>query len=274
MKAAMIQMRTGVDVSDNISFLRSALKSAKENGALIAFTPEMTSLLDKRPGELEGKVQLESDDFALSEIRGIAKELGIIVQVGSLPIRNRSGKISNRSYTIDNRGQIVAKYSKIHMFDVDLPDGQVIRESQRYSPGEKAILAKTDVGIIGMTICYDVRFPNLYSDIAKAGAEIISVPSAFTVPTGSAHWHILLRARAIENGCYVVAAAQGGVHEDGRETYGHSLVVSPWGEVIAEGGVEPEVIHFTMDLNKVDEARNRIPNLRNYRKYSKPKSFG
>lgn len=268
--AAMIQMRSGTDVRENIEASSDFITQAVKNGAELVFTPEMTSLLDKRPGEVENKAMLEADDMALREYRNLAKSLMVKLHIGSLPILKSNGCLANRSFLIGETGDLLCKYDKIHMFDVDLPDGQVIRESQKYEPGLDAIICPTDIGIIGMSVCYDVRFPHLYTDLALSGAEIIPVPSAFTVPTGQAHWHVLLRARAIENGCYIVGAAQAGNHQDGRETYGHSLAVSPWGEVIAEGDNALGVVPFEMDLSQVQKTRNRIPNLKNRRGYNQP----
>jgi len=194
---------------------------------------------------------------------GLARELGLWLNIGSLALRGAGEKLVNRSLLFAPDGRIAARYDKIHLFDVDLPTGETLRESQAYEGGTAAVLAETGFAPVGLTICYDVRFPHLYRALAQAGAKLFTVPSAFTVPTGEAHWHVLLRARAIETGSFVLAAAQGGRHESGRETYGHSLIVSPWGEVLAEAGIEPGVILAEIDPAAADHARARIPVLQN-----------
>lgn len=268
--AGIIQMQSGVIVSKNLESAERLICEAANNGAQIVFTPEMTPLLDKTPGRIEADAQTEHEDIALKHLKNLAKRLEIYIALGSAPIRRSSGHLVNRSYVISPKGQIVTSYDKIHMFDVDLPDGQRIRESEKYLAGERPVICQTPLGDIGLSICYDIRFPHLYRDMCLAGAEILCVPSAFTKPTGQAHWHTLLRARAIENGAYVIAAAQGGKHQDGRETFGHSLVVDPWGEIIFEAGDKPTYGIFECDLSKVKKARASIPNLSNIRDYLKP----
>jgi deaminated glutathione amidase len=209
----------------------------------------------------------EEEDASLAAFRQAARELKLFVNVGSLALKVSPEKAANRSFLIAPDGEIVGRYDKIHMFDVDLPGGESYRESRNYRPGELAVVADLPWGRLGMTICYDLRFPALYRALAEAGASFFSIPSAFTRRTGEAHWHALMRARAIENGCFVLAAAQGGVHENGRETYGHSLVIDPWGRVLAEGGIEPGVVLADVDAAEVAAARARIPSLQHGRRF-------
>lgn len=264
-RAACIQMRSGVDVMPNIAMATGLIREAAGQGAGFIATPEMTNLLDIRPGMARPKLVAQDDDATLAALRALARELGIWLLIGSIALTlEGENRFANRSYLIGPDGAVRARYDKIHMFDVEVGDGQSYRESRAYRPGESAVLADTDFGTVGMTICYDVRFPHLYRQLAQAGASILTVPAAFTRVTGEAHWHVLLRARAIETGCFVVAPAQGGRHEDGRETFGHSLIISPWGEVLAEADhAEPGIIWADLDLNQVDTARRRIPSLGN-----------
>lgn len=264
-RAACIQMRSGVDVMPNIAMATGLIREAAGQGAGFIATPEMTNLLDIRPGMARPKLVAQDDDATLAALRALAGELGIWLLIGSIALTvEGENRFANRSYLIGPDGAVRARYDKIHMFDVEVGDGQSYRESRAYRPGESAVLADTDFGTVGMTICYDVRFPHLYRQLAQAGASILTVPAAFTRVTGEAHWHVLLRARAIETGCFVVAPAQGGRHEDGRETFGHSLIISPWGEVLAEADhAEPGIIWADLDLNQVDTARRRIPSLGN-----------
>ena len=227
LKVACIQLRTGTDVHQNIEHTAVFIREAHKQGAQFIATPENTSLLDKRPGELLKKTKSEDEDEALHTFLQLAQELEVWLLIGSLPIRISEEKCANRSFLISPEGKIVARYDKIHMFDIQLSESEIYRESDRYTPGDKAIIAKTPFAKIGMTICYDVRFPQLYKDLAKAGAQILTIPSAFVKKTGEAHWNTLSKARAIETGSFVLAPAQGGIHEDGRETYGHSMIVSP-----------------------------------------------
>jgi predicted amidohydrolase len=243
----------------------------------------MTSLIDRKPGALFAKAKAEADDEALASFRALAAELNVWLLIGSLPIRVSQGKCANRSYLISPQGEIVARYDKIHLFDVDLGAGETYCESNDYIAGDKAVLANLPAERplqnvrLGMTICYDLRFPHLYMVLAKAGAELLMVPAAFTRITGEAHWHPLLRARAIETGCFVVAPAQGGIHAGGAsaaggcETFGHTLIVGPWGQIIAEGGIDHGVIHATLDLDQVAEARRKIPSLKQDREFVLPK---
>lgn len=262
-KAACIQMRSGVNVDANIAAATELINKAADGGAQLIATPEMTSLVDIRPGMARPKTFTENKDPALSAFRRLAKARKVWLLIGSLAIALEDDpRLANRSYLISPDGNVFAQYDKIHMFDVEVGDGQSYRESKSYKPGEEEILARTDIAAIGMTICYDMRFPYLYRALAQAGADILACPSAFTRVTGEAHWHTLLRARAIETGAFVLAPAQGGQHEDGRETYGHSLIISPWGEIIAEAaGDAPGIILADLDLSDVAKARARIPSL-------------
>jgi len=264
-RAACVQMRSGVDVTPNIAMADRLIREAAGQGAGFIATPEMTNLLDIRPGMARSKIVAQDDDATLTALRTLAGELGVWLLIGSIAVTvEGEDRFANRSFLIGPDGAIRARYDKIHMFDVEVGDGQSYRESRAYQPGEAAVLIDTDFGTVGMTICYDVRFPHLYRQLAQAGASILTVPAAFTRVTGEAHWHVLLRARAIETGCFVVAPAQGGKHEDGRETFGHSLIISPWGEVLAEAdGVAPGIILADLDLDQVETARRRIPSLCN-----------
>lgn len=267
MRVAVLQMRSGIDPAANARALVAGLEEAAAGGAAIAFTPEMTGLLDRDRKRAASSIVGEEADAVLAAAREAASRLGLWVQLGSLALRpgGEEGRYVNRGFLIDPAGAIRARYDKLHLFDVDLPSGESWRESAAYAPGAGAVVAETPVGRLGLSICYDMRFPDLYRALSDAGAEILSVPAAFTVPTGRAHWHILLRARAIEAGCFVVAAAQAGTHEDGRSTYGHSLVVDPWGEVLLDMGEEPGVGFAEIDRARLEDVRARIPALRHRR---------
>lgn len=266
-KVACIQMRSGTDVAENIASASAAIRQAAGQGAQLIATPEMTTLLDRKPGASWEKSTTEEADPGLAAFRKLAGELKVTLLIGSIAIRAGEGKCANRSLLIGPDGQVIARYDKIHMFDVQLNAGNVYRESDSYAPGGAAVLAHAPGVDLGMTVCYDVRFPELYRQLAVAGARIIAVPAAFTRITGEAHWHILLRSRAIETGCFVIAPAQGGKHQDGRETFGHSLIIDPWGKVLAEADVEPGVITATLDLSQVDEVRGKIPSLAHARPF-------
>lgn len=266
-RVACVQMRTGTDVAANIAEASALIRQAAAGGAELIATPEMTTLLDRKPGAAWEKSTTEAADPGLAAFRALAKELGVTLLIGSIAIRADEGKCANRSFLIGPDGAVMARYDKIHMFDVQLNAGNIYKESDSYAPGASAIVADLPVAKLGLTVCYDVRFPDLFRQLAVAGAQIIAVPAAFTKITGEAHWHTLLRARAIETGCYVIAPAQGGKHQDGRETFGHSLIINPWGEVLAEGGVDPGVIFATLDLSKVDEVRGKIPSLKHARPF-------
>ena len=265
--AAMIQMRSGLDPTANLAAALKSINEAKEAGADYVLTPEMTNILAAKREQLFAKIVTEERDATLTTLREVARKLAIYIHIGSLAIKASSEKAANRSFLIDRRGEVVARYDKIHMFDVDLAAGESYRESNIYRPGELAMVADLPWGRLGLTVCYDLRFPALYRALAEAGASFLAVPSAFTRQTGEAHWHVLQRARAIENGCFVFAAAQGGKHENGRETYGHSLVVDPWGRILAEGGTEPGVVMAQIDPSEVVAARSRIPSLHHGRRF-------
>jgi len=266
-KAAMIQMRSGLAPAANIEAAVRMIGEAKSAGADYVQTPEMTNILAARREQLFAAIVEEQSDAALAALRELARQLGIYIHVGSLAIRISSERAANRGFLIDRTGEIAARYDKIHMFDVDLGNGESYRESNNYRAGEAGVLADLPWGRLGVTICYDLRFPALYRALAEAGATMLAIPSAFTQKTGEAHWHVLNRARAIENGCYVFAAAQGGKHQNGRETFGHSLIVDPWGRVLAEGGSEPGVVMAEIDPAEVAKARGRIPSLEHGRRF-------
>jgi predicted amidohydrolase len=263
----MIQMRSGLDPAANLAAALDLIDEAKQTGADYILTPEMTNILAARREQLFAKIVAEEQDATLTTLREVARKLAIYIHIGSLAIKASPEKAANRSFLIDRRGEVVARYDKIHMFDVDLAGGESYRESNTYRPGELAMVADLPWGRLGLTVCYDLRFPALYRALAEAGASFLAIPSAFTRQTGEAHWHVLQRARAIENGCFVFAAAQGGKHENGRETYGHSLVVDPWGRVLAEGGTEPGVVMAQIDPSEVVAARSRIPSLHHGRRF-------
>ena len=254
-------MRSGRDMARNLADASEMIGAAKASGAQFVATPEMTNILEADRPRLNGLARAESDDPSVAGFADLARSLGIWLNVGSLALKSERGKLINRSLLFSPDGQVRARYDKLHLFDVELPSGETIRESAAYDGGSAAAMADLPWGGLGLTICYDVRFPALYRSLAQAGVDYITVPSAFTVPTGEAHWHVLLRARAIETGSFVLAAAQSGRHETGRETYGHSLAVSPWGEVIAEAGTEPEVLVFDIAPEQVKTARSRVPAL-------------
>ena len=261
-RIALFQSTTGIDPAANAEALVGAISEAAKGGATMLFTPEMSGLLDRDSQRASARLRTEEEDRVLATCRETAREHGIWVHLGSLAIRVDDGKVANRGFVIDRAGVIQARYDKIHLFDVDLPTGESWRESAVYRAGDKAVLINgTPVGKLGLTICYDLRFPMLFARIAEANADVISVPAAFTVPTGRAHWHTLLRARAIEAGLFVVAAAQVGRHEDGRQTFGHSLVVDPWGEVLLDMGEEKGLGFADIDLARIPEVRSRIPAL-------------
>ncbi|MEO1662601.1 MAG: carbon-nitrogen hydrolase family protein [Pseudomonadota bacterium] len=264
-RAACIQMRSAAEIAPNIMAATDLISAAAADGATFIATPEMTNLLDIRPGQASSKITAEQDDEALKTLSDLAHRLEISLLIGSLAVAlPDEDRFANRSYLIGPDGAIAARYDKIHIFDVEIGDGQAYRESKAYRPGQTATLADIAIGRVGMTICYDVRFPHLYRALGQAGAELITIPAAFTRVTGEAHWHVLVRARAIETGCFVLAPAQGGHHEDGRETFGHSMIVSPWGEILAEANHDqPGYILADLDLAEVAKARARIPALQN-----------
>jgi predicted amidohydrolase len=266
-KAAMIQMRSGLTPAANLVAAIALIGEAKSAGADYVQTPEMTNLMEAGREALFGVIAEEESDLGLATLRELARQLKIWLHIGSFAIKVSHDKAANRAFLINPKGEIVARYDKIHMFDVDLVGEESYRESNNFRAGDLGVMADLPWGRLGLTICYDLRFPALYRALATAGASFLTVPAAFTRQTGEAHWHVLLRARAIENGCYVLAAAQGGVHENKRETYGHSLVIDPWGKVLAEGGTEPGVIFADVDPALVATVRGRLPSLQHGRRF-------
>ena len=266
-RVGLIQMRSARSPTVNMEAAAKLIGDAKTGGADYVLTPEMTNILERSRERLFAAIVPEENDATLATFRELARALGIFVHVGSLAVKASADKAVNRSFLIDRRGEIVARYDKIHMFDVDLKGGESYRESRSYRPGELGVVADLPWGRLGLTICYDLRFPALYRALAEAGATFLTIPSSFTRQTGEAHWHVLMRARAIENGSFVFAAAQGGDHEDGRATFGHSLVVDPWGQILAEGGTEPGVIFADVDPAEVATVRARIPSLQHGRRF-------
>jgi len=266
-RVGLIQMRSGRVPSDNFGAAATLIREAKSAGADYVLTPEMTNIMETSRERLFAVIAPEENDASLADFRALARELDLYVHIGSLALRVGPDRAANRSFLIDPSGEIVARYDKIHMFDVDLANGESYRESRSYRPGELAVLSDLPWGRVGLTVCYDLRFPALYRALAEAGASFLTIPSAFTRQTGEAHWHVLQRARAIETGCFAFAAAQGGKHENGRETFGHSLVVDPWGRVLAEGGNEPAVILADIDPAEIAAARGRIPSLQHGRRF-------
>ncbi|MDB5485658.1 MAG: putative nitrilase [Tardiphaga sp.] len=266
-KAAMIQMRTGLTPEPSLEQATALIRDAVKQGAQYVQTPEVSNMMQQNRTALFDHLKTQDDDLSLKAYRALAKELGIHLHVGSLAVLATPDRAANRSFLIGPDGAVIASYDKIHMFDIDLGNGETYRESANYQPGETAVITDLPWGRLGMTICYDLRFPALYRALAEAGASFLAIPSAFTKKTGEAHWHTLLRARAIENGCFVFAAAQGGLHENKRETFGHSLIVAPWGEVLAEAGTEPGVILATIDPAKVEAARKSVPSLQHGRRF-------
>jgi len=266
-KAAMIQMRSGIEPAANVDAAARMIGEAKSAGADYVQTPEMTNIMEVKRERLFSTIVPEEQDASLATFREVARKLGIFVHVGSLAIKAGPERAANRGFLIDPRGDIAARYDKIHMFDVDLSGGESYRESRTYRPGELAVLSDLPWGRLGVTICYDLRFPALYRALAEAGATMLAIPSAFTKQTGEAHWHVLNRARAIENGCFVFAAAQGGKHENGRDTFGHSLIIDPWGRILTESATEPGVVMAEIDIGEVAKARARIPSLQHGRRF-------
>lgn len=266
--AALVQMRTGLLPEPSLEQGTRLIREAVAQGANYVQTPEVSNMMQLNRTALFEHLKSEEEDASLKAYRALAQELKIHLHIGSLALRFSDDKAVNRSFLIGPEGNILASYDKIHMFDIDLPGGESYRESANYQPGETAVISDLPWGRIGLTICYDVRFPALYRALAETGAAFISVPSAFTRKTGEAHWHTLLRARAIETGCFVFAAAQCGLHENKRETFGHSLIIDPWGEILAEGGVEPGVVLARVDPARVETVRSTIPSLQHGRRFS------
>lgn len=265
-RIAVLQMTAGIDPAENARVLAAAVEEAKSGGARMLFTPEMSGLLDRNRERAAQHIVGEDDNAVLADLRAAARFHGMWVSVGSLAVRNEGGRWVNRALVIDERGQIAARYDKIHMFDVDLETGESWRESNAYQPGREVVTVPSPAGRLGLSICYDIRFPALFDALGRARCDVIAIPAAFTVPTGQAHWHVLLRARAIEASAYVVAAAQVGKHADGRATYGHSLVVDPWGGVLLDlGGEAPRLGFAEIDPERIAQVRQQVPSLANRR---------
>ena len=274
--AACLQFTAGPDPEPNLDKVLGMARQARDAGADFITTPEATNFIESGRRRRD-KARREADDPFLAGMRAFARETGAWVLLGSLvidpagePGSEGEERLANRSFLIDPAGGIVARYDKIHMFDIDLPGGESYRESNAYRPGGSTVVAETPWGRIGMTVCYDLRFPHLYRALAQAGADFLSVPSVFTVPTGRAHWHVLQRARAIENGCFVIAPAQWGEHAGGRKSYGHSLIVDPWGEVLADGGEGETIVTAKIDPDRIAEARRMVPSLQHDRGFMPP----
>ncbi|OBX20297.1 nitrilase [Erythrobacter sp. QSSC1-22B] len=265
-RIAVLQMTAGIDPEANAAAIESAITQAKAGGAVMLFTPEMSGMLDRDRARAARSISAEADDPVLNRVREAAAREGLWVALGSLALDNGDGSWANRSLVVNGQGEIVARYDKIHMFDVDLDSGESWRESRTYRAGERVVTVETPVGRLGLTVCYDLRFPAFFEALGRAHCDVIAIPAAFTVPTGEAHWHVLQRARAIEASAFVVAAAQVGTHEDGRSTYGHSLVVDPWGEVRLDLGDGGATLGFAdIDSTRIDEVRRQIPSLANRR---------
>ncbi|MFO1081929.1 MAG: carbon-nitrogen hydrolase family protein [Reyranellaceae bacterium] len=276
-RAGLIQTNVSNDMAENVAFVQAQARAARDAGADFVMTPENTGLIGANRKETLDKAQTEEAHAMLAAARAAARDTGAWFLLGSIHVRvPGEEQIRNRSYLIDSDGAVVAHYDKIHMFDVQLAGGESYRESSTFRPGERAVVAETPWGRLGMTICYDLRFPYLYRDLAKAGATMLAIPSSFTVPTGQAHWHALMRARAIETGCWVFAPAQVGTHKgSNRKTYGHSVAIAPWGEVVADaGGAEAGFVLAEVDLGKVAEARGMVPSLGHDRQYAAPVVHG
>lgn len=271
LRVALVQLRTPADQQAALAHAAPLIRQAAGQGAQLIVTPEGSNLLQRDKAKLKAALRSLEEDSFVTGVQALAAELGVWILIGSVLVGRPDGKAANRSVLIDAEGGIVRAYDKVHMFDVDLPNGDRYRESSLYQPGEEAALARTPFGVLGLTICYDIRFPQLHRALAQAGAQILTVPAAFTVPTGEAHWEVLLRARAIETGAFVLAAAQGGRHEDGRETWGRSTAVDPWGVVIGKlDHDQPGVLIVDLDLKAVAAARAAIPNLVNERAFGVP----
>lgn len=266
-KAACLQVTAGRDLTPNIDAACGLAREARAAGAELVLMPENVAMMEWGKANIVAKAMPEDRHIALAAFRDLARETGLWLHAGTLAVLTADGRVANRAFVIAPDGRIVASYDKIHMFDVDLPGGESYRESATFAPGERAVVARTPWGGLGLTICYDLRFPQLYRALAKAGADFLTVPAAFTRVTGMAHWHILLRARAIETGCFVFAPAQCGKHETGRETYGHALIVAPWGEVLADAGETPGFCLAEIDTDLVKQARGQIPALTHDREF-------
>ena len=265
LKIAVLQMTAGIDPAENAATIVAAAERAVDEGAAMLFTPEMSGLLDRNRQRAAPHIVAEDAHPVLSAVREAAERLGLWIALGSLAVAREDGRWANRSLLIGPNGAVAARYDKIHMFDVDLASGENWRESNAYAPGEEVVTAATPLGRLGLTVCYDIRFPALFEELGRRQCDAIAIPSAFTVPTGSAHWHLLQRARAVEAGAWVIAAAQTGHHADGRNTFGHSLVVDPWGDVALDMGIEAGVGFAAIDPARTAEVRAQLPGLANKR---------
>ncbi|WP_170428432.1 carbon-nitrogen hydrolase family protein [Ruegeria arenilitoris] len=276
MKTALLQITSSDDPAENLDMVRAMMAEAAGQGAQFVLTPEVTNCVSTSTTRQRDVLQHEEDDQTLAGLCDQAAALGVWLLIGSLAIKTHDadGRFANRSYMIDPRGQIVARYDKIHMFDVQVTETETFRESKNYRPGDRAVVADTDFGKVGMTVCYDIRFPHLYAALAQAGARILTIPAAFSPVTGAAHWESLLRSRAIETGCWVLAPAQTGTHPKTRgktrHTHGHSMVIAPWGEVVIDAGTDPGIHFFDLDDSSVTEARRRVPSLTHVRPFQEP----
>ena len=273
MKVACLQINSSRDMDANIAKVHSLVIEAVDKGAQLVATPENTFVMGEPSDDFPRVFYTQENHPGILAAAEIARECQCWLLIGSVAVTDNNrmmdnGKTYNRSLLFNPQGNIVTHYDKIHLFDVTLPNGEVYTESSKMLPGQKAVVADTPWAKLGMTICYDLRFPHLYRALAKAGAQILAIPSAFTVPTGEAHWHVLLRARAIENGCFVIAPAQTGTHPGGRKTYGHALIVDPWGKIVAEAGSEEGVIMADLELSQVDQARGKLPSLGHDREFT------
>jgi len=272
LRAALVQVNAGAEIGPNLDKAAALIRRARAEGAELIALPENVAMMVQGRDKILARAKPEHEHPGVPFFQDLARETGAWIMTGTLAILLEDGRVANRAFLMDPAGSIQARYDKIHMFDVDLPNGESYRESATFRPGNRAVVAPTPWGGLGMTICYDVRFPHLYRRLARAGASVITVPAAFTMPTGRAHWHVLLRARAIETGCYILAPAQTGMHDGGRGTYGHALIVSPWGEILADAGEEPGFIVADLDLAKVADARRMVPALTHDRDFSGPET--
>ena len=264
-RIALFQPTTGVDPAESAEALSDAIARAAQGGVAMLFTPEMSGILDQKRSRAAENIRHEGEDIVLQAVRDATREHGIWVSLGSLAVERQDGGWANRAFVVDDKGVIAARYDKMHMFDASLDDGEAWRESAAYTAGEEVVTVETPIGRLGLTICYDIRFPALYDALGRAKCDVIAIPAAFTVPTGRAHWHVLQRARAIEASAFVVSAAQVGEHPDGRRTFGHSLVVDPWGEVQLDMGDTPGLSFCDIDLSRIQEVRRQVPSLANRR---------
>ncbi|GAA4531456.1 carbon-nitrogen hydrolase family protein [Chelativorans composti] len=274
-RVAALQMRSGTDPQANLTAFEALVREAAGSGAVYVQSPEMTGVLVRGREALMERITTADKDPLVRRASELARELSVFIHIGSTAVLLEDGRVANRAFLFGAEGELIATYDKIHMFDVDLDNGESWRESATYAPGDRAVVAQLPFMNLGLAICYDVRFPQLFRAQALAGADVLAIPAAFTRQTGEAHWHVLQRARAIENGAWVIAAAQGGRHEDGRETYGHTLIVDPWGRIVADAGNdEPGIVVAEIDVSASADARRKIPNLKNARDFIPPSPVG